>query len=94
MRVPLAPVPARSQGCSGGHREDLSADRLVRMMVGRDLSTFYTKQHADPARRRVLLSVRGVGDGHFVRDCSFDLHEGEVLGFAGLVAPGAPNWRG
>ncbi len=69
-------------------REELSADALVRMMVGRDLSSFYTKQHSDPAERRVVLSVRDVADGHFVRDCSFDLHEGEVLGFAGLVGAG------
>ncbi len=69
-------------------RDELSAERLVRMMVGRDLSSFYTKQHGDAAAHDPVLSVRGVGDGHFVRDCSFDLHAGEVLGFAGLVGAG------
>ena len=69
-------------------RDEISAESLVRMMVGRDLSSFYTKQHAEPAARTPVLSVRGVGDGRFVRDCSFDLHAGEVLGFAGLVGAG------
>ncbi len=69
-------------------KEEISAESLVRMMVGRDLSSFYTKEHGDPHARKPVLSVRGVGDGHFVKDCSFDLHEGEVLGFAGLVGAG------
>jgi ribose transport system ATP-binding protein len=69
-------------------RAELSAEALVRMMVGRDLSSFYTKQHGDPGARKILLSVRDIADGHFVHDCSFDVHEGEVLGIAGLVGAG------
>ena len=69
-------------------KEEISAESLVRMMVGRDLSSFYTKEHASRSARDPVLSVRGVGDGHFVTDCSFDLHAGEVLGFAGLVGAG------
>ena len=70
-------------------RAELSAEALVRMMVGRDLSSFYTKQHdAHQSRGRVILSVRGMDDGRRVRDCGFDLHEGEVLGIAGLVGAG------
>ncbi|WP_406858110.1 sugar ABC transporter ATP-binding protein [Alsobacter sp. KACC 23698] len=78
----------------GGHvgaltRAELSADALVRMMVGRDLSSFYKKEHdAHASRGPVLLSVRGLADGRRVRGCSFDLHQGEVLGIAGLVGAG------
>jgi ribose transport system ATP-binding protein len=68
--------------------DEITAERLVRMMVGRDLSSFYTKQHGNPSARKPVLSVRAMGDGHFVRDCSLDLHEGEVLGLAGLVGAG------
>jgi ribose transport system ATP-binding protein len=35
-----------------------------------------------------VLSVRGIGDGVAVHDCSLDLHAGEVLGIAGLVGSG------
>ncbi|MGA2127055.1 MAG: sugar ABC transporter ATP-binding protein [Xanthobacteraceae bacterium] len=70
-------------------RKDLSAERLVQMMVGRDLSSFYKKEHdAHHSHGRVILSVRDMSDGRRVKHCSFDLHEGEVLGIAGLVGAG------
>ena len=70
-------------------RADLSAERLVQMMVGRDISSFYKKEHdAHHSRGPVILSVRDMSDGRRVKHCSFDLHEGEVLGIAGLVGAG------
>ncbi|MGO4386923.1 sugar ABC transporter ATP-binding protein [Microvirga sp. 2YAF29] len=70
-------------------RDELSAERLVRMMVGRDLSSFYKKDHdAKGSRGPVLFSVSHVSDGGRVHACSFDLHQGEVLGLAGLVGAG------
>ncbi len=68
----------------------ISAERIVKLMVGRDLSSFYTKQH-DPGavRGEVALEVRGLTDGgRRVKPCSFTLHKGEVLGLAGLVGAG------
>ncbi len=70
-------------------RSELSAQRLVSMMVGRDLSSFYKKEHRPPsATRRAVLSVRGLSDGRRVHGCSLDVHAGEVLGIAGLVGAG------
>jgi ribose transport system ATP-binding protein len=71
-------------------RSELSAARLVSMMVGRDLSGFYKKDHATAVHgeRKVALSVRNLSGGALVRDCSFDLHHGEVLGLSGLVGSG------
>ena len=70
-------------------RDGLSAEALVKMMVGRDLSSFYKKEH-DPhgSRGPVVLEVRGMTDGKRVQPCSFELHRGEVLGVAGLVGSG------
>jgi len=71
-------------------REELSAEALVKMMVGRDLSSFYTKTH-DPhgSRGTVVMQVQGLTDGgRRVKPCSLDLHRGEVLGIAGLVGSG------
>jgi ribose transport system ATP-binding protein len=71
-------------------KSEISADALVKMMVGRDLSSFYTKEH-DPhgSRGPVILEVKGVTDGgRRVKPASFVLHEGEVLGIAGLVGSG------
>ena len=71
-------------------RDELSAESLVKMMVGRDLSSFYTKQHDPEAvHGDVVLQVEGVTDGgRRVKPCSFTLRKGEVLGIAGLVGSG------
>ncbi|AGB75018.1 MULTISPECIES: sugar ABC transporter ATP-binding protein [Rhizobium] len=70
-------------------RSELSAERLVSMMVGRDLSSFYKKEHRAGGRdRQVVLSVNNIGDGRRVHDCSFEACAGEVLGIAGLVGSG------
>ncbi|NKI68522.1 ATP-binding cassette domain-containing protein [Collimonas pratensis] len=69
-------------------RADLSAETLVKMMVGRDLSGFYKKEHAPYDPGNVVMRVRDMADGGRVRGCSFDLHAGEVLGIAGLVGAG------
>ncbi|MBZ6075149.1 sugar ABC transporter ATP-binding protein [Microvirga puerhi] len=70
-------------------RDEISAERLVRMMVGRDLSSFYKKEHnAKGSRGPVIFSIRNMRDKQRVHNCSFDLHHGEVLGIAGLVGAG------
>lgn len=70
-------------------RSELSANKLVSMMVGRDLSSFYKKEHRQvTGERAAVLSVNNVGDGIRVHDCSFDVRAGEVLGVAGLVGSG------
>ncbi|HET6469418.1 MAG TPA: sugar ABC transporter ATP-binding protein, partial [Geminicoccaceae bacterium] len=71
-------------------KAEISADALVKMMVGRDPSSFYKKDH-DPhgSRGPVVLEVRGLTDGgRRVKPASFQLHAGEVLGIAGLVGSG------
>ncbi len=71
-------------------RQDLSAQKLVQMMVGRDLDSFYKKEHvASPDHSGTpLMTVRDMTDGGLVKPCSFDLWRGEVLGIAGLVGSG------
>ena len=71
-------------------KTEINAEALVKMMVGRDLSTFYQKLH-DPAAIHgdVALKVNAITDGgRRVKPCSFSVHKGEVLGIAGLVGAG------
>jgi inositol transport system ATP-binding protein len=61
----------------------LDRDRLITMMVGRELTQLFPKDNV-PADR-VLLSVKDLSlDGTF-SDVSFDVRAGEILGVAGLV---------
>jgi ABC-type sugar transport system ATPase subunit len=59
--------------------------RLTRMMVGRELGDYFHKQEVE--RGGIVLSARGLS-GVGVRDVSFDLHAGEIVGLAGLVGAG------
>lgn len=72
---------------------EMTRDLLVRKMVDRDLSQLFG-EHLSHASDEVLLSVRGLGQdkhgaqGARIRDVTFDLHKGEILGFFGLVGAG------
>lgn len=59
---------------------------LISMMVGRELSNFYTKTCC--ATDELVLEVSHLSDGKEVKDVSFDLYKGEILGFAGLIGAG------
>jgi ribose transport system ATP-binding protein len=71
-------------------RAELTPERVVRMMVGRDLAGFYKKEARDQSggRKAPCFEVRGLGDGRRIRDCSFTLRAGEIVGIAGLVGSG------
>lgn len=69
-------------------RQELSAQRLVKMMVGRDQSDFYHKDHTGAAFGSDVLEVRGITDGGRIKPCSFEVRAGEVLGLSGLVGSG------
>lgn len=57
---------------------------IVRKMVGRDLQAIGHQSHA---QNKVTLEVRDLSGKGF-QNISFGLHEGEILGFAGLSGSG------
>ena len=66
--------------------KELDNDMLIKMMVGRELTDIYPK---DPVEiGDVILEVKNLSRGKKVRDASFSLRKGEVLGIAGLVGVG------
>jgi ribose transport system ATP-binding protein len=68
-------------------QEEVSHDRLVSMMVGREIKSFYVPSEATPKPRR--LRVRNARSGAYPdQRVSFDASGGEILGFAGLVGAG------
>ncbi|HEY9011020.1 MAG TPA: sugar ABC transporter ATP-binding protein [Devosia sp.] len=67
----------------------VTPDDIVNAMVGRVIGKLYPlKQSKDERPGGVVLDVRGLTDGHRVRDVSFTLRKGEILGIAGLIGAG------
>ena len=66
--------------------DQLTPDRAVELMVGREVDLYADRQPVQPGPIRV--SVAGLSRAGEFRDISFDVHEGEVLGLGGLVGSG------
>ncbi|HEY2206852.1 MAG TPA: sugar ABC transporter ATP-binding protein [Pseudonocardia sp.] len=66
---------------------ELSEGELIRMMVGRDLSSLYHDDVSRPAPGDLVLDVRGLSSPD-VSDVSFQVRAGEIVGLAGLVGAG------
>jgi len=68
-------------------RDEVSHDRMVKLMVGRDLSQFYQRTHHTPGEP--ALEVMGLRTPQHPRhDLSFTVRAGEIVGVAGLVGAG------
>ncbi|POT56503.1 D-xylose ABC transporter ATP-binding protein [Citrobacter amalonaticus] len=60
---------------------------LIAMMVGRDLGNIYPRR--EPLTQRIpVLEVSGLTRKGVLNDIHFTLHQGEILGFAGLMGAG------
>jgi len=66
---------------------DTSLDEVISKMVGRAINTSARPENVRDDRP-VVLSVTGLSTKALLKDISFDLHRGEVLGFAGLMGAG------
>lgn len=67
--------------------KDTTVEAIIGMMVGRTLTDVAPPQRA-PDKGEVALQVNNLNAGPLVRDVSFALHKGEILGFAGLMGAG------
>ena len=80
-------VQVMRDGKSVGVRKtsEITKDDMVTMMVGRQIGDMYPITPCEPGAP--LLEVKGLCSG-FVRDVSFTLHAGEILGLYGLMGAG------
>jgi rhamnose transport system ATP-binding protein len=74
-------------------RAALTPSALVGMMIGRELANIFPKRSVE--RGGVALELRHISSrAAGVRDISFSLHSGEILGLAGLVGSGRTELAG
>ena len=67
--------------------QDMTVEKIIRLMVGRELTDLYPEKTNVPTE--VILRVENLSSAHnHVKDVSFTLRAGEVLGFAGLAGAG------
>lgn len=71
---------------AGGMIRDVTVDKLIEYMVGRSLSQVFPGKHN--VIGDIVLEAWDISSGTEVRNVSFYLKQGEILGFAGLVGAG------
>jgi ABC-type sugar transport system ATPase subunit len=72
---------------------EMTREKLIRHMIGRDITqTHYSHKEGHAERRRErrekVLTVENVTMGTIVKNMSFSIYAGEVVGIAGLIGSG------
>lgn len=65
----------------------ITTDQIIAQMVGREIYESH-HPHGDTSKNETVLEAAHLTRGRAVRDVSFELHKGEILGFAGLMGAG------
>ena len=68
--------------------KDCTKDDIISMMVGRVVYEDPKEMSNVPADAEVVLKVEHLTAGKMVKDVSFELRKGEILGFSGLMGAG------
>ncbi len=81
-------VTVLRDGILRGTRESsaVTIDEIIQLMVGRELGAVHPSEARTPGP--CALRVEGLCRGNKVRDVSFEVHCGEILGFAGMMGSG------
>ena len=65
---------------------NMDREKLIALMVGRELNQLFPK--VDAKVGEVILEVENLSRGNVVKNVSFSVRRGEILGFAGLMGSG------
>lgn len=66
--------------------QNTNKDELISMMVGRELTNYYTRTYNEPGE--VVLEAKNLTRKGILKDISFNIKKGEILGVAGLMGAG------
>ena len=68
--------------------QSVTKDEIINMMIGRVVYEDPKTQSEVPEGAEVVLEVKNLCSGKTIRDVSFTLRRGEILGFSGLMGAG------
>ena len=71
-----------------GDIANTSDDELIAKMVGRAQQNLFPDRKANNTTHETILEVRNLAAPPLLKDASFDLRRGEILGIAGLMGSG------
>ena len=69
-------------------KDELDIPTIIEMMVGRHIEEGARPAPRDATTDDVVLRVEGLNTRHLLKDISFELRRGEILGFSGLMGAG------
>jgi len=68
--------------------QNVTRQQMASLMVGRELANLYPPKSPHPTTSEPILKVSGLTVPGWVEDINFEVHPGEIFGFAGLVGAG------
>lgn len=74
------------QYITNGDFSSMSMDQIIANMVGREIKEQFPRVSCSKGKK--IFEVKNLNAGRLVRDISFSLYEGEIVGFAGLMGAG------
>lgn len=66
--------------------KDTTMQEIISLMVGREIKEKFPRVSCEVGKK--IFEVKDLNAGPMVRDVSFELHEGEIVGIAGLMGAG------
>jgi len=70
-----------------GPKHEFDIQRMISLMVGRDIKTLYPERTSKPTEQ-VVLEIKNLSKAGIVHDINLSLHKGELLGVFGLMGSG------
>ncbi len=67
---------------------DTTNEQIVKMMVGREISGDKKEKSTCSSNAPIVLEIKNLNSGEKIKNVSFNLHKGEILGFSGLMGAG------